>query len=159
MQNLVIVGISDTADRIIRFVERYNLFHVLGCTVNKEYMPKTGMAIVGEIVWKAYSEKLYAYASFVVCRDGKDVKGFAAFYKNVDANQLYVTLICVDKQFQGKGFGGKMLEVLESLKCEGFETIALEVVKTNQAAYHFYKKQGFIEQEDRGKKFLMRKAL
>ena len=47
MQNLVIVGISDTADRIIRFVERYNLFHVLGCTVNKEYMPKTGMAIVG----------------------------------------------------------------------------------------------------------------
>lgn len=47
MQNLVIVGISDTADRIIRFVERYHLFHVLGCTVNKEYMPKTGMAIVG----------------------------------------------------------------------------------------------------------------
>lgn len=46
MQNLVIVGISDTADRIIRFVERYNLFHVLGCTVNKEYMPKMGMAIV-----------------------------------------------------------------------------------------------------------------
>lgn len=47
MQNLVIVGISDTADRIIRFVEHYHLFHVLGCTVNKEYMPKTGMAIVG----------------------------------------------------------------------------------------------------------------
>lgn len=47
MQNLVIVGISDTADRIIRFVERYNLFHILGCTVNKEYMPKDGMAIVG----------------------------------------------------------------------------------------------------------------
>lgn len=47
MQNLVIVGISDTADRIIRFVERYNLFHILGCTVNKEYMPKTGLTIVG----------------------------------------------------------------------------------------------------------------
>ena len=47
MENLVIVGISDTADRIIRFVERYNLFHVLACTVNKEYMPKDGMAIVG----------------------------------------------------------------------------------------------------------------
>lgn len=108
---------------------------------------------------KAYSEKLYAYASFVVCRDGKDVKGFAAFYKNMGSKQLYVTLICVDKQFQGQGFGGKMLEVLESLKCEGFETIALEVVKTNQTAYHFYKKQGFIGQEDRGKKFLMRKTL
>lgn len=108
---------------------------------------------------KAYSEKLYAYASLVVCRDGKDVKGFAAFYKNVGAKQLYITLICVDKQLQGQGIGSQMLETLESLKCEGFETIALEVVKTNQTAYHFYKKQGFIEQEDRGEKFLMRKTL
>lgn len=102
---------------------------------------------------------MYAYASFVVCRDGKDVKGFAAFYKNVDANQLYVTLICVDKQLHGQGIGSQMLETLESLKSEGFETVALEVLKTNQTAYHFYKKQGFIEQEDRGKKFLMRKTL
>ena len=47
MQNLVIVGISDTADRIIRFVERYNLFHILGCTVNKEYMPENGIVNVG----------------------------------------------------------------------------------------------------------------
>lgn len=108
---------------------------------------------------KAYSEKLYAYASFVVCRDGKDVKGFAAFYKNVDAKQLYVTLICVDKQLQGQGLGSKMLEILESLKDEGFEAIALEVVKTNQTAYQFYKKHGFIELEDRGEKFLMRKTL
>ena len=50
MQNLVIVGISDTADRIIRFVERYNLFHILGCTVNKEYMPENGIVNVGETV-------------------------------------------------------------------------------------------------------------
>ena len=102
---------------------------------------------------------MYAYASFVVCRDGKDVKGFAAFYKNVGAKQLYITLICVDKQLQGQGIGRQMLETLELLKSEGFETIALEVVKTNQTAYHFYKKHGFIEQEDRGEKFLMRKTL
>lgn len=108
---------------------------------------------------KAYSEKLYAYASFVVCCEGKDVKGFTAYYKNVDAKQLYVTLICVDKQLQGQGLGSKMLEILESLKDEGFEAIALEVVKTNQTAYHFYKKHGFIELEDRGEKFLMRKTL
>lgn len=108
---------------------------------------------------KAYSEKLYAHASFVVCSDEKDVKGFTAFYKNVEAKQLYVTLICVDKQLQGQGLGSKMLETLESLKSEGFETVALEVLKTNQTAYHFYKKHGFIEQEDRGEKFLMRKTL
>ena len=97
--------------------------------------------------------------TLVVCRDGKDVKGFTAYYKNVDAKQLYVTLICVDKQLQGQGLGSKMLEILESLKDEGFEAIALEVVKTNQTAYQFYKKHGFIELEDRGEKFLMRKTL
>lgn len=72
---------------------------------------------------------MYAYASFVVCREGKDVKGFTAFYKNVDANQLYVTLICVDKQLQGQGIGSQMLETLESLKSEGFETVAWKYSK------------------------------
>lgn len=47
MKNLVIVGISDTADRIARFVERYSLYNIIGCTVNKEYVPGCGMAEVG----------------------------------------------------------------------------------------------------------------
>lgn len=47
MKNLVIVGISDTADRIARFVERYSLYNIIGCTVNKEYVPEGGMAEVG----------------------------------------------------------------------------------------------------------------
>lgn len=47
MKNLVIVGISDTADRIARFVERYSLYNIIGCTVNKEYVPESGMAEVG----------------------------------------------------------------------------------------------------------------
>lgn len=95
----------------------------------------------------------------MVCREENTVKGFTAFYKNVDEKQLYVTLICVDKPLQGQGLGGKMLEVLETLKSESFDSVALEVTKTNQAAYHFYKKHGFIEQEDRSEKFLMQKIL
>ena len=47
MKNLVIVGISDTADRIARFVERYSLYKIIGCTVNKEYVPESGIAEVG----------------------------------------------------------------------------------------------------------------
>lgn len=87
-------------------------------------------------------------------------KGFTAFYKNKELKQIYVTLICVDKRFQGQGIGGKMLMTLAtSFKSEGFNTIALEVVKANDAAYHFYKKYGFIELEDRGKKFLMLKNI
>ena len=62
MKNLVIVGISDTADRICLFVERYKLFNIIGCTVNEEYMPKSGYAIVGGASRKVFPlEKLDEY--------------------------------------------------------------------------------------------------
>lgn len=54
MKNLVIVGISDTADRIARFVERYSLYNIIGCTVNKEYVPEGGMAEVGGVNRKVF---------------------------------------------------------------------------------------------------------
>lgn len=106
-----------------------------------------------------YSEKVYTYASFVVCYDEKKINGFIAFYRNITEKQLYITLICVDKVCQQQGVGSKMFEVLFSLKKDGFCSVGLEVVKTNLNAYHFYKHHGFIELEDRGKKFLMHKEL
>ena len=108
---------------------------------------------------QAYSRKLYGRAHFLACREGNKTIAFAAFYKNKTARQLYVSLICVDKKNQRQGLGRRMLEMLASLKSEGFASIGLEVVKTNTKAYIFYKKQGFKEQEDRGEKFLMVKAI
>lgn len=108
---------------------------------------------------EVYSEKVYTYASFVVCYDEKKINGFIAFYRNITEKQLYITLICVDKVCQQQGVGSKMFEVLFSLKKDGFCSVGLEVVKTNLNAYHFYKHHGFIELEDRGKKFLMHKEL
>lgn len=62
MKNLVIVGISDTADRICLFVERYKLFNIIGCTVNEEYMPESGYATVGGVNRKVFPlEKLEEY--------------------------------------------------------------------------------------------------
>ena len=63
MRNLVIVGISDTADRICLFVERYKLFNIIGCTVNEEYMPESGYATVGGEIercspWKSLTNLL-----------------------------------------------------------------------------------------------------
>lgn len=46
-----------------------------------------------------------------------------------------------------------------SLKADGFETIGLEVLKDNISAYNFYKRNGFMEQEDRREKFLMVKNI
>ncbi|HCE48234.1 MAG TPA: hypothetical protein DEQ84_06245 [Prevotellaceae bacterium] len=47
MSNLVIIGISDTADRIIRFVNRYCLFNVIGCAVDKSYLPENESIEIG----------------------------------------------------------------------------------------------------------------
>lgn len=104
---------------------------------------------------EVYSHKLYTRASFIVCQHEDDIIAFTAFYQNEEAKQLYITLICVDKSFQRQGLGYKMLDSLMSLKADGFETIGLEVLKDNISAYNFYKRNGFMEQEDRREKFLM----
>lgn len=130
-------------------------FFLLMKKADKLFTPPISEVIDLEV----YSEKVYTYASFVVCYDEKKINGFIAFYRNITEKQLYITLICVDKVCQQKGVGSKMFEVLFSLKKDGFCSVGLEVVKTNLNAYHFYKHHGFIELEDRGKKFLMHKEL
>lgn len=103
----------------------------------------------------AYSEKLYNYASFVTAEENDEIIGLTAYYRNKEASQLYIPLICVYPSSQSRGIGGKMLKQLTELSVEGYHSIALEVRKTNISAYQFYKKHGFIEKEDRGEKFLM----
>lgn len=107
----------------------------------------------------AYSEKLYKHASFVAAEDDGKIIGITAYYRNSEANQLYIPLICVDPYFQSCGVGSMMLSRLTELSTEVFCSIALEVKKTNKLAYHFYKKHGFIEKEDRGEKSLMVKTI
>lgn len=47
MDNLVIIGIADTADRVVSFVERYKLFNIIGCAVDEKYVPPTNETILG----------------------------------------------------------------------------------------------------------------
>ena len=107
----------------------------------------------------AYSEKLYNHASFVAAEDNGEIIGLTAYYRNSEANQLYIPLICVDSSSRSRGVGSMMLSRLTELSAEGFCSIALEVKKTNIPAYQFYKKHGFIEKEDRGEKLLMEKTI
>lgn len=106
-----------------------------------------------------YSDKLCKYASFVVVEDNGEVIGFTAYYQNTVVKQLYIPLICVNPKYQSQGIGGKMLQSLEIMLTEGFDSIGLEVKKTNNVAYKFYTKHGFIEKEDRGEKYLMEKSI
>ena len=111
---------------------------------------------------EAYARKLSKKANFVVCVSEGVQLGFVAYYLNAMAHQIYISLICVDESYQAQGIGGKMLNHIttyaETTGCS-YESIALEVNKRNGKAQRFYLKQGFIEQEDRGEKLLMRKCI
>lgn len=107
-----------------------------------------------------FAEKLSDKANFAVCTCDDEMAGFTAYYLNCSARQVYITLICVDSMFQSHGIGGKMIDWLSSLaKKEGYTSIALEVNKVNGKAHRFYVKHGFVEQEDRCEKLLMKKTL
>ncbi len=109
---------------------------------------------------EAYARKLSDKATFAVCTCDDEMAGFTAYYLNGSAHQVYITLICVDSAFQSQGIGGKMIDYLSSLsKDAGYDCIALEVNKANGKAHRFYVKHGFVEQEDRGEKLLMKKIL
>lgn len=111
---------------------------------------------------ESYAKKLSDKAQFVVCMNEDKMIGFTAYYLNSFAQQIYITLICVDTKYQSYGIGGMMLNYVASCTGESdklYETIALEVNKKNGKAHRFYLKQGFEEQEDRGEKLLMVKHI
>lgn len=118
-----------------------------------------GLPLSDSVDLGAYSEKLYNHALFVAAEDNGEIIGLTAYYRNSEANQLYIPLICVDSSSRSRGVGSMMLSRLTELSAEGFCSIALEVKKTNILAYQFYKKHGFIEKEDRGEKSLMVKTV
>lgn len=47
MNNVVIIGLSDVADRFIRIIERHKLFNVIACAVDKQYLPDTPYISIG----------------------------------------------------------------------------------------------------------------
>lgn len=103
-----------------------------------------------------HATKLYEHAEFIVCKDDvADIIAYIAYYKNEAKKQLYIPLICVSSDYQKKGIGTKMLEMLIDDYKENYTTVALEVVKNNTNALNFYIKQNFKKVEDRGKKILM----
>lgn len=111
---------------------------------------------------KEYSEKLSTKANFLTCEVAGKTIGVTAYYLNHSAKQIYITLICVDKEYQRTGVGDEMLKHLQQIakdSCNEYLNIGLEVNKVNDKAFRFYVKHGFVQQEDRGNRFLMIKLL
>jgi ribosomal protein S18 acetylase RimI-like enzyme len=112
-----------------------------------------------EIDLQTYAIKLSNFAGFLVCRKQGKIIGYIAYYKNIQARQIYIPLICVYPDFQHLGIGTQMLNKLEDTFKVGYHTLGLEVVKLNLKAYNFYIKHNFYTKEDRGKRYLMEKNI
>ena len=93
-----------------------------------------------------YSFKLTTLAKHFYYRDDKNLlTSFAACYFN-DSKRLkaFLTIICVDKESAGKGFGKLLLdEVIHYGTKQGFKVLSLEVDKSNSKAIDFYLSYGF----------------
>lgn len=94
---------------------------------------------------KQWAEKVYNNA-IVDCfkNENKQVIGLTAYYCNdVEHFEAYLTLIFVDKQFQGGGIAESLFkQVLQSCKLKGMRTLKLECGNENHQANKFYVKMG-----------------
>ena len=106
-----------------------------------------------------YSKKLADCADFIVCRSMGQIAGVLAFYMN-NGNFVYVTFVCVLKEFQRLSIFSNMLCQLESLAREkGYEKIRLEVAKENVSAQLVYLHKDFSIIEKGEKSFFLEKRI
>jgi len=109
----------------------------------------------------SYKDKLSENAFFILATESSQWIGFIAYYLNDEEKYIYVPQVVVVEGFKHKGVGHKMFNALYShyWDCAKYETIRLEVLKDNIIGRKFYKKEGFVEVEDRGKRLLLSKEL
>jgi len=74
----------------------------------------------------------------------KKVKIFIFKYVPKDFKEMHIEYIIVDELARGKGIGTKLIgELINLAKNQGYTTVTLEVIGTNQRALKLYKNLGF----------------
>ena len=106
-----------------------------------------------------YANKLSEKALFLLDKENNTTRGFIAYYLNNESSFIFITRIAVSSSFRRQGVGKKMIESLSDHYMGQYQTIELEVEKTNGPALKFYKSLGFQMTENRATKYLMIKQL
>ena len=89
-----------------------------------------------------FKSSLNAGNSSIVLKDKKNILGYA-FFSVIDTDS-HLLNITVSKDFQGRGYGKRILDkVLFQSKVLGATVIFLEVRVSNYKAINFYEKFGF----------------
>lgn len=106
-----------------------------------------------------YAKKLSEKAFFLLDQEENKTRGFIAYYLNNDSSFIFITRIAVSNSYRRQGIGRKMIETLTSHYMDCYESIELEVEKTNKAALEFYQSLGFQMKDNRTTKYLMSKRI
>lgn len=105
-----------------------------------------------------YSAKLAQKAHFATAYVDDNLAGVIAFYLNDTLNQIYIPYVFVYEQYRNRSVASGLIDfIIRSNR--GYTSVALEVVKTNDAALRLYRKLNFQVVEDREHTFLMRLAV
>lgn len=87
----------------------------------------------------------HAYGFVLKTNSNQPVTVGLVFFETID-DFIHIRQFCVKPNYQRKGIGKLMLEILKA-KFSNYKMIILDTRRINQPARSFYKKQGFSENE------------
>lgn len=95
-------------------------------------------------------DKIINKACVLIAVNGCDIVGYCAFYMNdFTSNTVYISLIAVDKNWQGKHVGKQILDYIKMIaKINEFHKIKLEVDKENKRGILFYTHNQFYYEKE-----------
>lgn len=65
------------------------------------------------------------------------------------ADEIYVSLLMLDRNYSGKGIGTQVYNVFEEAFCKGATGVRIDLVKDyNSSVSEFWTRQGFLQMED-----------
>ena len=109
-----------------------------------------------------YAAKLSTYGKVWCHYDmGKPVSIIAGYFNDMESKTVYLSMLAVDKEYQGKKLASSLLSEFEDYAIQnGMDYVKLEVRKHNIAAQNLYKKFGYEVVGDSSETSLyMKKAL
>ena len=95
-----------------------------------------------------------------VAEQRKEVEAFLSIEVYREDGYIYLDDFSVTAEYRDKGIGTKLVSMAEDYSGSiGVSAIVLHVEKTNERAHRFYRKLGYSDHEDQGKRIMMVKEL
>ena len=133
--------------------------------LKEEFVKLKNLFPGNEELWKKYKEqRLKEFENneidvYVIEENEKFIGEITVNYISHDLEtetisnvRVYFEAFRIDKKFQGKGLGQKLIEyVIDDLQEKGFKEFTIGVEEDNEKAKHIYLKYGFTKAIDYGK--------